>query len=331
LATIAVVSACGGTSSSAISGKTPAQILAQALNKAYGQKFSFTSSTKLTFDVSKVTGFDPSQLGAFGPIASSGLTLVVNGTFESQARYLFDIKIQPLCTGDIFVAGYDGHSFVSTDGKTWADAGATSSTTTPAPDQTQTTTSLNGVGFKDNGSTSQDGQTVQDYRLDFNDQLVQKIAAAAGQAGAASSLSQFLTVNGDGVDIYVHPDTGLPESVKGTLKVTLDVTSLVQLASLAGSSSATSALGALSNAGGKLGLALNEDTQFSNWGSATVSKPSATAGATPSICPELSGLGSTLGGLTGGGAAPTPDLNGLSGGGDVNNTFSNISNGLNTN
>jgi hypothetical protein len=324
LVTVAVVAACGGSSSSAISGKTPAQIIAQAFAKANGQKFTFTSTTKLSADMSKVTGFSAAQLGAFGPILASGLNVTIDGTYESPTRVMLHLKLQPLCSGDIYIADYDGRSFISSDGKTWADTGASSSSSSSAVNQTQTASSLSGVGFKDNGSGSQDGQTVEDLRLDFNNQLIQKIATAGGQASSAALLGQLLTVNGDGVDIYVRPSDGLPESVKGTLKVTLDITSIVALLGSTGGSAPSG----LSNAGGKLGLSLDENLQFNNWGSATVSKPSATAGTTPNICPELAGLGSTFGGLSGAGSSvPTPDLSG----GNGTNGFSDISNSLATN
>jgi hypothetical protein len=328
-----VVSACGGTSSSAISGKTPAQLLAQAFSKATSQKFSFSSTTTLTADLSKVTGFSPSQLGAFGPALANGVSISFDGTYESPTRTLFHIKLQPFCSGDIYVADYDGQGYISSDGKTWASTGASSSSPSSSSfNQTQATTSLNGVGFKDNGSTSQDGQTVEDLRLDFNNQLIQKLATAAGQPALAAGYGQYVTVDGDGVDIYVSPSSGQLESVKGTLKVTLDVTTLVGLASLSGG--ATSSLGDLSSAGGKLGLSLNENAKFTNWGSATVSKPSASGSSTSdqvvaSACPQLAGLAGSLGGLTGGGngGVPTPDLSG----GNVTNSFSDISNSLSAN
>jgi hypothetical protein len=331
LVAVAVVSACGGSSSTTvISGKTPAQILAQALSKANGQKFSFTSSTTLTADMSQVTGFSPSQLGAFGPAVSAlsnGVNLTIDGTYESPTRTLIHIKLQPICSGDLYVEDYDGQSYISSDGQTWTNTGASSSSSNSSVNQSQVTSSLSGVGFKDNGSTSQDGQTVEDLRLDFNNQLIQKIATASGQASSAAALGQFVTITGDGVDVYVQPSNGLPESVKGTLKMSLDVTSIVQLLSLAGG--ASSSLPDLSSAGGKLGLSVGENLQFSDWGNATVTKPSGTGTAAPTFCPELGGLGA-LGGLAGGGGSsiPTPDL---SGGNDVTNSFSDISNGLSAN
>lgn len=326
LVAVAVFSACGGSSSSAISGKSPVQLLVQALSKADGQQFKFTSTTTLTADLSQVTGFSAAQLGAFGPALANGVNVTVNGTYESPTRVLLDIKLAPICSGDIFIADYDGQGYISSDGSTWASTGAASSSSSSTFNSSAATTSLNGVGFKDNGSTTQDGQNVEDLRLDFNNQLIQKIATAAGQASSAAALGQFVTVNGDGVDVYVRTADGLPESVKGTLKVTLDVASIVQLISLAGGS-ASSSLGDLSNAGGKLGLTLSENAQFSSWGNAKVTKPTASSSAAPNICPELSGLGA-LGGLTGGGSGtssiPTPDLSG-------DNSLSDIANGLNAN
>jgi len=332
---VAVVSACGGSaSSSAISGKNAVQILVQALSKANGEKFAFTSTTTLSADLSKVTGFSASQLGAFGPALSNGVTITVDGTYESATRTVFHFKLQPFCSGDIYIADYDGQGYISSDGNTWASTGPSSSSSSSSSsfNQSQANTSLTGVGFKDNGPTSQDGQTVEDLRLDFNDQLIQKIATASGQASLATTASQFVTINGDGVDIYITPNDGLLESVNGTLKLTLDVTSLVQLASLAGTS-ATSSLGDLSNAGGKLGLSLSEKAQFTKWGSATVSKPSASGNSTSdqvvlAACPQLASFAGALGGLTGaaGGAVPTPDLSG-----NVTNSFSDISNGLSAN
>jgi hypothetical protein len=307
LVAIAVISACGSssTSSSAVSGKTSAQIVAQALSKAQGQEFNFTSLTSLSADTSKVTGFTASQLGNFGPILANGLTVKIDGTYESPTRTMVHVTVTaPVCSGQIYAVDYDGRSYASTDGATWADAGPSSSSSSSSTiNQSQLANNLTGVGFNDKGSTSQDQQTVEDIRLDLNNQIIQKIATAAGQTSTAAGVSQFVTVNGNGVDIFVRPSDGLPESVKGTLNVTLDVASVVQLISLAGSSSP---LGDLSSAGGKLGVSVGEDTQFTNWGNATVTKPSVTAGTTvTSFCPELSGL-AALGGSTGGGSTTVP-------------------------
>ena len=82
LVAVAVVSACGGSSSSAISGKSPVQLLVQALSKADGQQFKFTSTTTLTADLSQVTGFSAAQLGAFGPALANGVNVTINGTYE---------------------------------------------------------------------------------------------------------------------------------------------------------------------------------------------------------------------------------------------------------
>src|SRR4029077_12350200 len=103
-----------------------------------------------------------------------------------------------------------------------------------------------------------------DLRLDFNNPLVQKIASAEGQPASGPAVLQFVSVHGDGADIYVRPSDGLPESVKGTLNATVDVTSPVRLLGLPGSSSP---LGDLSGAGGKLGVSVGEDLQFTDWGS----------------------------------------------------------------
>jgi hypothetical protein len=313
LVAVAVLSACGGSStSSVISGKSPAQILAQALSKANGQQFDFSSVTSFSADTSKVTGFSPSQLGTFGPILANGFTVKIDGTYESATRTMVHISLTaPICSSDLYETDYDGESYVSADGVAWADVGPTSSSTSLGgiTSQAKLADSLTGIGFKDNGSTSQDQQDVEDLRLDLNNQMVQKIASATGQQSLATGFSAVGTVNGDGVDIYVLPSNGLLESVKGTLNVTLNVDSLVQLISLAG---AAASLGDLGGAGGKLGISVNEDLEFTDWGSATVTKPSPTQGTTlPDFCPELGNLG-PLGGLIGGDSSsvPTPDLSG---------------------
>ena len=323
LATVATMAASCGTSNAAISGKTPPQILAQALSKLETSKFTFNLSVTFKADLTKVKGFSPAQLGAFGPILASGLTLTADGTYESQARAMVHIKIPSVCTGDIYIASYDGRSYSSTDGKTWADTGAATTGTSKPPTQDETTKALNGVGFTDKSTTTQGGQTVEDIRLDFNNGLITKILqASGGDTSSAASIGQVINITGDGTDIYIQPADGLPEGASGTLNVTVSVDQLVGLLSLLSPSTA-SALGTTPPSG-SLGLSLSDTLTFSNYGSASVPKP-ATGGTAGDPCASVSslfaGLASSMpSGVSGGsGAVPTPDLSSLN---DFSNSLS---------
>lgn len=230
----ALLAGCGG-SPSAINGLSPKDIVKLTSQKVSQQSLRADLSGRFIVDPSHLTGVTPAQLKQFGAVAN-GYTLTGKEEQESPSRLQLTVTLQPDYNNSTIVV-YDGQTYYSKDGRSFAAAGQLSSLTagigiTPG----DLTNYLGYLGnLKDLGSTTQDGITVEHLQAPIDQNVLDQVlgASVASQgsnlSGFADIFKQFITVKGGGLDVYVDPVTANLDRVDMKLQFSFDFSKIATL------------------------------------------------------------------------------------------------------
>ncbi len=286
------VTACGG-SGNALQGKSPQQIVTLASTSVTGGSYHMSFHGTLSVDAGGVQGLPPQALSQLGAMLSN-VTIDGSGDVESAQRMRFTMSMKPLVDKQMVMVLYDGSAFVSMDGgKTFADAGSFNFNGLPVS-PTDVAAILKDLGpVQDQGSTTQNGDSVEKLHATIGNQFISNVlsqngGAMGGQAQQYLKLvSQAITVQNGGVDLFVRNSDGRLETENTSATLAMDMGKLIQaLAQLFGGQLP------IGDAGGVSGSMIVKDavsSSFSNYGEkVTITKPTVDPNA-PGL-PSGSGL-----------------------------------------